>query len=127
VSSVKTNKALKLIPLVVEHSNQYKIDPLLTAVIIACESSWLPKSNGGVGEKGLMQVHGVAAKGFDLTKPSGQIEAGVKHFRRALDKCDQDLSKAFKAYATGKCNGNYDPKRRVRLYQEAVKRHRRVK
>lgn len=118
-------RALKLVPYVVHHANDKGIDPLLIAVLVSCESNWNINAIGGVGEKGLMQVHGMAAKGFDLSTPDGQLDAGTTHFRRALDKCG-NIHDAIVAYATGSCEGNF-PKANMRiwLYRNAVKKFRR--
>jgi soluble lytic murein transglycosylase-like protein len=119
-------RALKLVPLVVEYSEKYNLDPLLVSILISSESNWNVDSIGSIGERGLMQVHGIAARGHDLTKPEGQLAAGTAHFRRALDQCQGDLKKAFTAYATGSCDKNFlKAQRRMRLYKNAIKKFRR--
>lgn len=118
-------KALSLIPYIVEYSEQYEIDPLLTSTIIALESSFRPYVTGQIGERGLMQVHWRGAKkGFDMTNPGDQIHAGVKHLRYCFDKCGT-LERALTAYATGGCNKNFKMLRyRIRYYHKAIARFR---
>jgi len=118
--------ALNLVPVVIEHSKAQKIDPLLVAVIISYESSWDFTAVGKLGERGLMQTHGRAARGFDMTDPAQQIAAGCAHLARALRDCQGDLSGALSRYGTG---GECRPvarfvKWRLQAYQRAVRRYR---
>jgi len=120
------NRAWKLAPIVVHYAGMYRIDHLLVAVFISCESSWKWKSIGKKGEIGLLQVHWYEAKkGFDLSKPEDQIHAGVKWMRHCFDACDQKLDCALNLYATGSKRKKWKKlDRRLRLYREAVRRHR---
>jgi soluble lytic murein transglycosylase-like protein len=118
--------ALRLIPSVVTHAKLQGIDPLLVAVIISYESSWDFTAVGKLGEKGLMQTHGRASRGFDMTDPVQQIAAGCAHLARALEFCKGDLPGALSRYGTG---GGCRPvarfvKLRLRAYRKAVKRYR---
>lgn len=120
----RTKRALTYAPIVVEYSLINSIDPLLPSVQISCESSWLFESIGyKKKEKGLMQVHGVAATGYNLKIPSGQIAAGINWLKYSIIKCES-LKKGISHYATGKCMNWKGADRRIRLYKEAIKRHR---
>ena len=122
-------KAKTYIPVVVAVAQYERIDPMLLATVIGLESSWRTNAIGTKGEKGLMQVHGVAAEGFKLKKPEDQIRAGAKHLGRCFDKCGPDVAKALACYQTrGFCNGNlWSAKYRKRTYEDNVAKYRRVK
>jgi len=118
--------ALALVPTVITHAKLQEIDPLLVAVMISSESSWDFTAVGKLGERGLMQTHGRAAKGFDMADPVQQIAAGCAHLARALEFCKGDLPGALTRYGTG---GKCRPVARfvawrLRDYQKAVKRYR---
>jgi hypothetical protein len=114
--------ALKLVPLVEFTSRLYGVDPLLVSVIISCESSWRPGAVGMLGERGIMQVHGAAAKGFGRTT-EGRLEAGVNWLRTGIRKCGYN-SNALAWYNGDGCVERKYAKRRWRLYEEAKLRFR---
>ena len=126
VNKRRIGKAKEMIPTIIKYSKKYQVsDPLMIATIISMESSWNPRSKGTIGERGLMQVHGVAARGFNLSSVDGQLEAGIKWFGICLDKCNQSVVQAYNAYGTGRCRPiNSFAHRRTRHYQNAVRRHR---
>jgi hypothetical protein len=115
--------ALSYIPTIIDlvdadalrHPVSAPLDPLLIAVLIAYESSWDHEVIGKFGERGYMQVHGdIASGGFDeddLDNPVNQLDAGIRHLRRAVEICDGDLRGALTMYGTGK---------RCRPYLKAV-------
>ena len=114
-------RAKKFIPFVVEYSEKNDIDPLLLSVIISKESSWLPGVTGKKNEKGLTQVHGLAAKGHDVSKPEYQIEAGAIWLRKCIDWCDGDLLGGLSIYQTGySCRTYRGAKQRLKIYNKAV-------
>jgi len=117
--------AQALIPKVIYYAKKYQLDYLLIAVVMHAESSWRPGSyNPHKGERGLMQVHGVAARGFDLDTIDGQIESGVKFLKFCIDKCGS-IAGGLAYYQTGyKCEPFRLSKRRHRLYKNALKRFR---
>lgn len=79
-------QAKTYIPQVVAAARAEGIDPLLVAVIIFCESTWKPKSLGKAGEVGLMQVHGEAARGFDVATIDGNLAAGCRWLASRIEK-----------------------------------------
>jgi hypothetical protein len=112
----------RFIEIVAEETALRGIDPLAVSMVISRESAWMSNVIGKKrNERGLMQVHGVAAKGFDISTPRGQIQAGVNHLRVCLDKCG-DYDGAFRCYATrGHCNGRWKKAReRFEQYNRAV-------
>jgi len=85
-------------------SRAYSVPPLLTLAIAFRESSLKSKTKDGkIGERGLMQVHGFAAKGCDLSTQIGQLNCGVKHLRHCYNRCKTGWIGAFTAYASGSC------------------------
>jgi hypothetical protein len=120
-------KAVKHIPVVVEESQKLDIDPLLTAVVITYESGWRDNvtSTSKYKEKGLMQVHGVAARSFNIKTSKGQIQAGTNWLKKCYNTCGS-WRKALNCYQTsGKCNAKIrGAKLRWQAYQHAIKRYR---
>ena len=116
-------RAAKHIASAAHWSTYYNVDPLLVSVTITLESSWDPNAQGDIGEIGLMQLHSPEAKrGFDLTDPNQQIEAGVKWLRTCIDQCGGDVRQGVNKYATGECKkpwGKLDY--RMRRYRRAVR------
>jgi len=120
----RKQKAYTYIPIIEKYSDKYNIDPLLIAIIISCESSWKLKVIGKIGEQGLMQVHGIAMKGFNIYNPDGQIHSGVKFLSQSFDRC-KSITGAISYYMTGKtCKPIKPAKYRYGLYKEAVERFR---
>lgn len=76
---------------------------------------------GGLGEVGIIQVHGVARRGCDLSDVEGQAMCGATWLRRMADHCG-GLEAGLTAYACGSCvtdHGSrafYAVRRRLRLY-----------
>lgn len=69
-------EARQYVPQVVAAAKAERLDPLLVAIVVSAESTWKPKAVGAVGEIGLMQVQGVATKGFDVSTVEGNLAAG---------------------------------------------------
>lgn len=117
--------AIGLVPLVVRVSTEEGVDPFLMAVTVSKESAW--RINGKLGqsrgEVGLTQVHGLAAKGQDLTNPEGQIRAGARWMKRCLDKCGSVLN-GINAYLSGRCRPVLkQARRRHNIYIGTLKRY----
>lgn len=127
-SATRLRKALLYVPLVEREARNQNWDPLLIGVNITEESGWKANivSKSRHRERGLMQVHGVAARGFDLSSPRGQIRAGVTWLSRGRIKCGNSLPSVLSYYMTGSCNQTNLPavKRRLRKYENAKRRFR---
>ena len=104
-------------------ADNHGVDPLVLAVVVARESSFLegPRSRrGGVGEVGLTQVHGLALRealraGYDLESSEGQLAAGASYLARCSDSCDGSLIQALSRYQAGRCRSRaYGPRLRAR-------------
>jgi hypothetical protein len=94
----------------------HDIDPALLAVISYLESSWMPGAVGGIGERGVMQVHGAAADGCDLSTRRGQLDCGAAWLRRSYDACGS-WPGALTMYATGACKPRTDRVKRLVKYR----------
>ena len=122
VNPQRMQKPLELVPIVVEVSQEHHVDPLLVATMIDVESSWRPTANGAVGEQGLLQVHGMARKGFDMETPRGQLQAGVTYLVASHKKC-KTIVGALRRYQTGQCKSTKGSALyRARRWQQARKR-----
>lgn len=100
----KLEKALGLMPVIEGNAALNALDPLVVVVVIALESSWMTRAyNPDKGEVGLMQVHGVCARGEDLSTPEGQIAAGARCLAMARDACDGSLRQMLTMYQSGSC------------------------
>jgi hypothetical protein len=100
----RLENALALMPAIEKLSSDYGIEPLVVVVTIASESSF--RSNVIGFEKreiGLMQVHGICARGEDMTSAKGQLEAGIKCLAMARDACDGSTRQMLTMYASGSC------------------------
>jgi len=114
--------ARAFIPYVVAYAEENDLDPLLLAVTISLESSWLPDVVGQMGERGLTQVHGVAARGFDLDAADQQIAAGATWLAKCIHKCDGDVLGGLSMYQAGtSCRPHRGSRKRYKKYLEACK------
>jgi hypothetical protein len=100
----RMEKAVALLPVIDGYSAIHAIDPVLVTVTIAAESSFDASAiNAGRTERGLMQVHGVCARGYDLSDTHQQIAAGVACLAMARDACDGSLAQTVSMYISGHC------------------------
>jgi hypothetical protein len=82
------------------------LDPELIAAIAWRESRFDQRvidgeKLGKVGERGLMQVHGVAARGCELLSVAKQLDCGARWLRRQIDKCGGDVVGGIARYMSG--------------------------
>ena len=122
VPAYRYRNAREYAPYVVAYAEQYDLDPLVLAVTISVESSWLPDVVGQLGERGLTQVHGVAAKGYNLAEAEEQIAAGAAWLSKCIDKCDGDLLGGLSMYQAGtSCKPHRGSRKRYNLYMDACR------
>lgn len=89
----------------------------LIIAISYMESSLDPSSIGfSRQEVGLMQVHGVAARGCELDTQLGQLRCGASWLRRCKDMCGT-WEGALTAYASGECKSNDKHIQNVIIYR----------
>jgi hypothetical protein len=84
---------------IVEASQTHGIPPLLLTTIVYNESTFEMTALGKLGEVGLTQVHGIAARNCDLTTVPGQLECGAKWLAHYYPIC-KSWEKSLTAYAT---------------------------
>lgn len=84
---------------IVEASRAHGIPPLLLTTIVYNESTFEMTALGKLGEVGLTQVHGIAARNCDLTTVPGQLECGAKWLAHYYPIC-KSWEKSLTAYAT---------------------------
>ena len=111
INSTRWNNARDMSESIVEAAEWANVDPLLLAVVIKHESGFRVLGGEGItgklGERGLGQLHGVAArharkKGLNLRTVLGQLRGAGMWLRRCLDQCG-DVEGGLRAYQTGKC------------------------
>ena len=102
--------------LVTRISKQEGVDPLVTALVISYESSFVTKEvRGKVGERGPMQVHGICARGCDFSTYEGGLLCGVKCLARGYRQCDGSDRQALSKYQSGYCSSKaLGPKKRYK-------------
>jgi len=106
----KTEAVLQ--PIILRAANRHQVDPALVRAIIMAESRYNPKAISRRGARGLMQLMPDTAESLgvgDSFNPEQNINAGVRHFKRLLDRFEGDVKLALAAYNAGS--------RKVREYQ----------
>lgn len=110
--------------MIAEAAEAAQVPPLLLTVLAKRESSFSKDAIGSRGEVGILQVHGLAARGCDLSTAEGQLACGAKWLRKAFDMCGS-WERAIAAYAAGYCSAPKDSKlatlvlSRLRQWQRA--------
>lgn len=98
--------------LIVAESERFRVDPLMTAVVMRYESGYQVRPGlgirGSAGERGLGQLHGLAFNtarraGCELTTVKGQVCGAASWLRFCLDLCLEDELAALRAYQGGTC------------------------
>ena len=118
-------RAIGYLPIVKRWADKTGLDPYLIATVISYESSWNYKALGKLEEFGLMQAHGRAARGFDLSTPEGQVGAGATWLAKGLKACKGSILGALSFYQTkGKCKPIGSARRRLDHYTDAVNTYR---
>ena len=101
--AIKHDKRRKVAAIISTVAKEHGIPPLLLTVTLKRESSFRQDAVGeSRGEKGVAQVHGMAARGCDLRTLEGQIECGAKWLVRSRQVCG-DWRGAMTAYMSGRC------------------------
>ena len=95
--------------MLIEVAEAEGIDPALFVAMAFLESSFDYKAVGAIGELGLVQVHGKAKRGCDLSTPRGQAECGARWLTVVSEDCGKavilDKEKCLKTGSKGACSG----------------------
>jgi soluble lytic murein transglycosylase len=106
-------------PLIFSITSKYNVDPFLVRAVIWRESRFNPNATGEAGERGLMQVMGIAASDWviaekikqfqetDLFDPKTNIQAGTWYLARGLRRwkeTDNPIPFALAEYNAGRGN-----------------------
>lgn len=108
---------------------RYHISPLLVAAIVEVESEFNPRAVSRRGARGLMQLMPRTASSLqveDTFDPYENIEGGVRHLRRLIDRFQGDLPLVLAAYNAGEpavlMHGGIPPYRETRRYVARILR-----
>ena len=108
---------------------RHNMSPLLVAAIIEAESEFNPRAVSRKGARGLMQLMPATASSLavhDSFDPYENIEGGVRHLRRLLDRFHGNVPLAVAAYNAGEQAvinyGGVPPYRETRRYVARVLR-----
>jgi hypothetical protein len=83
---------------------RYRIPPLLVAAIVEAESEFNPRAVSRKGARGLMQLMPLTASSLrveDTFNPYKNIEGGVRHLRRLMNRFNGNLPLVLAAYNAG--------------------------
>jgi len=83
---------------------RYDIPPILVAAIVEAESEFNPRAVSRRGAQGLMQLMPRTASSLQVSDsfdPYENIEGGVRHLRRLMDRYHGDLPLVLAAYNAG--------------------------
>ena len=83
---------------------RYRISPLLVAAIVEAESEFNPRAVSRKGARGLMQLMPLTASSLrveDTFDPYKNIEGGVRHLRRLMNRYNGNLPLVLAAYNAG--------------------------
>jgi len=83
---------------------RYDIPPILVAAIVEAESEFNPRAVSRRGAQGLMQLMPDTASSLQVSDsfdPYENIEGGVRHLRRLMDRYRGDLPLVLAAYNAG--------------------------
>jgi soluble lytic murein transglycosylase-like protein len=112
-----------------EVAARYGVSPRLVAAIIEAESEFNPRAVSRRGARGLMQLMPATAESLDVGDsfdPLANIEGGVRHLRRLMDRFDGDLPLVLAAYNAGEnavvLHGGVPPYRETQRYVARIMR-----
>jgi soluble lytic murein transglycosylase-like protein len=106
---------------------RYDIPPILVAAIVEAESEFNPRAVSRRGARGLMQLMPGTASSLKVTDtfdPYENIEGGVRHLRRLMDRYRGNLPLVLAAYNAGEqavlVYGGVPPYRETQRYVQRV-------
>ena len=95
----------KLTDEIMTAAEAYDVDACELTLLAFWESSLDEHARGGIGEEGILQLHGAAAStcDHDRTTRAGQLLCGARWLSLCYQKCG-DTRGALTMYASGSCN-----------------------
>jgi hypothetical protein len=102
-----------------EAADRHSVDPALVRAVIETESNWNPRAYSRKGAGGLMQLIPTTAQRYganDVFDPQQNVDAGVKHLKRLLERYNGNLDLALAAYNAGE--GAVDRVHGIPAYRE---------
>jgi len=128
-SSVEIAEILEIEAHIREVAVRYDIPPILVAAIVEAESEFNPRAVSRRGARGLMQLMPGTASSLrvsDTLDPYENIEGGVRHLRRLMDRYRSNLPLVLAAYNAGEqavmVYGGVPPYRETRRYVNRILR-----
>jgi Transglycosylase SLT domain len=103
-SSVEIQEIVEIEAHIREVAVRYEIPPILVAAIVEAESEFNPRAVSRRGAQGLMQLMPGTASSLrvsDTFDPYENIEGGVRHLRRLMDRYHGNLPIVLAAYNAG--------------------------
>lgn len=115
--------SVEIVAHIKEVAARYGVAPLLVAAIVEAESEFNPRAVSRRGARGLMQLMPRTASSLqvdDTFDPYENIEGGVRHLRRLMDRFNGNLPLALAAYNAGeqavRLSGGIPPYPETRRY-----------
>src|SRR5437773_1981921 len=128
-SSVEITEIVEIEAHIREVAVRYDIPPILVAAIVEAESEFNPRAVSRRGARGLMQLMPDTASSLrvsDTFDPYENIEGGVRHLRRLMDRYRGNLPLVLAAYNAGEqavtVYGGVPPYRETRRYVSRILR-----
>src|SRR5437764_4264868 len=128
-SSVEITEIVEIEAHIREVAVRYDIPPILVAAIVEAESEFNPRAVSRRGARGLMQLMPDTASSLrvsDTFDPYENIEGGVRHLRRLMDRYRGNLPLVLAAYNAGEqavmVYGGVPPYRETRRYVNRILR-----
>jgi hypothetical protein len=128
-SSVEIAEIVEIEAHIREVAVRYDIPPILVAAIVEAESEFNPRAVSRRGARGLMQLMPGTASSLRVTDtfdPYENIEGGVRHLRRLMDRYRGNLPVVLAAYNAGEqavmVYGGVPPYRETRRYVSRILR-----
>src|SRR5438094_2725460 len=128
-SSVEIAEIVEIEAHIREVAVRYDIPPILVAAIVEAESEFNPRAVSRRGARGLMQLMPGTASSLrvsDTFDPYENIEGGVRHLRRLMDRYRGNLPLVLAAYNAGEqavmVYGGVPPYRETRRYVNRILR-----
>lgn len=98
------SKRREFYPMIRDSATRHAVDVALVKAVIQAESNFVPYAESPKGAMGMMQLMPATARRYNsvrLWDPQENIETGVRHLRKLLDRYNGDTRLALAAYNAG--------------------------